>query len=59
MVGVNHDAVGAAKASAVAVITSLSSIPLEDTTQVGQVVAIIVSLISGFVSLFKLFKKKS
>jgi len=58
MVGINNDAVGAAKASAVAVVTSLSSIPLEETTQIGQIVAIIVSLISGFTSLWKLFKKK-
>ena len=58
MTGVNNDAVGAAKASALAVVTSLSSIPLEETTQIGQIVAIIVSLISGFTSLWKLFKKK-
>lgn len=58
MVGINHDAVSSAKYGALSVITSLSSIPLEDTTQIGQIVAIIVSLISGFTSLWKLFKKK-
>jgi hypothetical protein len=41
------------------VATSLSSIPLEETTQVGQIVAIIVSIISGITSLVKLFRRKS
>lgn len=58
MVGVNHENLSAAKYGAISVLTSMSSIPLEDTTQIGQIVAIIVSLISGFTSLFKLFKKK-
>jgi hypothetical protein len=48
----------AAGLSAVSVASAFSSIPLEETTLVGQIVAIVVSIISGVVSLVKLFKKK-
>lgn len=54
----NSEIFSAGKLSAVSVATSLSSIPLEDTTQIGQIVAIIISIISGIGSLVKMFKKK-
>lgn len=55
---VNHEAVNAAKLSAISVGSSLATIPLEETTQIGQIVAILVSIISGISSLVKLFKKR-
>ncbi len=55
----HQEIITAGKLSAVSVATSLSSIPLEETTQVGQIVAIIVSIISGITSLVKLFRRKS
>lgn len=54
----NHEAVNGAKFAAISVGSSLASIPLDDTTQYGQVVAILISIVSGVVSLVKLFKKK-
>jgi hypothetical protein len=53
------EAISAGKLSAISIASSLGSIPLEDTTQVGQIIAIIVSIISGISSLVKMFKKKS
>lgn len=57
---INHDHIVAAKLASVSVSTSLlANIPaMDDATQLGQIATIIVSLISGIVSLVKLFKKK-
>jgi hypothetical protein len=46
------------KLAGVSVVSSLTSIPLDDTTQIGQIVSILIGIVSGMVSLFKLFKKK-
>jgi len=48
----------AGKLSALSIGTSMASIPLEDTTQIGQIVAIVISIISGIGSLIKMFKRK-
>jgi len=54
----NHDQITGAKLAAVSVASSVASIPLDDATQVGQIVSILIGIISGVASLFKLFKKK-
>lgn len=54
----NHDAFTGAKLAAVSVASSLTSIPLEDTTQTGQIISILIGIVSGIASLIKLFKKK-
>ncbi len=55
----NHSEIfTAGKLSAISVASSIGSIPLEDTTQVGQIIAIVVSIISGITSLVKMFKRK-
>lgn len=54
----NSETSNGVKLAAVSVVTSLGSIPLEDVTQVGQVCSILVGIISGVVSLIKLFKRK-
>jgi hypothetical protein len=53
----NVETYKAAGLSAVSGIAAIGSIPLEETTLVGQAIAILVSIISGVVSLVKLFKK--
>jgi hypothetical protein len=54
----NHDVANGAKLAAVSVASSLTSIPLEDTTQVGQIISILIGIVSGIASLVKLFKRK-
>jgi len=54
----NHEVATGAKLAVVSVASSLTSIPLEDTTQVGQAISILIGIISGIASLWKLFKKK-
>lgn len=47
-----------AKLAAISVATSISSFPLDDVTQVGQIASIIVSIVSGIAALVKMFKRK-
>ena len=46
------------KLALLSVATSFAYIPLEDTTQIGQIASILIGIISGVVSLFKMFKRK-
>lgn len=55
---INHDAYTGAKLAAVSVVSSIGSIPLDDTTQIGQAISILIGIVSGIASLWKLFKKK-
>ena len=54
----NHDAFTGAKLAAISMASSLTSIPLENTTQTGQIISILIGIVSGIASLIKLFKKK-
>ena len=54
----NNDVVTGSKFAVLSVATSLASIPLEDTTQIGQIASILIGIISGVVSLWKMFKRK-
>jgi hypothetical protein len=54
----NHDVVVGSKLALLSVATSFASIPLEDTTQIGQIASILIGIISGVVSLWKMFKRK-
>lgn len=54
----NHDVITGAKFAAVSVASSAASFPLDDATQYGQVISILIGIVSGVVSLVKLFKKK-
>ena len=54
----NHDIATGPKLALLSVATSFASIPLEDTTQIGQIASILIGIISGVVSLFKMFKRK-
>lgn len=55
---INHEAFTGAKLAGVSVVASLGSIPLDDTTQIGQAISILIGIVSGIASLWKLFKKK-
>jgi hypothetical protein len=54
----NHDVVVGSKLALLSVATSFASIPLEDTTQIGQIASILIGIISGVVSLWKMLKRK-
>lgn len=55
---VNDNTVSGAKLAALSVASSVATVPLDDATQVGQIIAILVSIVSGITSLVKLFKRK-
>lgn len=46
------------KLAAVSVTGAIGGVTLDDTTQAGQIIAIVVSIISGISSLIKMFKRK-
>lgn len=54
----SHDNLLGVKLAGVSVVSSLGSIPLDDTTQIGQAISILIGIVSGIASLWKLFKKK-
>jgi hypothetical protein len=46
------------KLASVSIAGAIGGMTLDDTTQIGQIVAIVVSIISGISSLVKMFKRK-
>jgi hypothetical protein len=54
----NNEYITASKYAGVSLIASIGSIPLDDTTQIGQIISILIGIVSGITSLYKLLKKK-
>jgi len=54
----SQDNLTAAKLAGTSIIGSMTGVALEDTTQIGQIVSILIGIISGVASLVKMFKKK-
>lgn len=46
------------KLATVSIAGAIGGVTLDDTTAIGQIVAIVVSIISGISSLVKMFKRK-